>query len=178
MSLLFLTGFMGSGKSRIGRELSALLGTRFIDVDRAIEQQIGPITPFFQREGEAAFREVERQVLQDLLKGADAVIATGGGTPFQFDNMERMLAAGNVVYLDASLPVLIERLKRTGRDRPLLFGLSDAQLEQRISELFAARRPGYLRAHHVINADATPQEVAARIVAAIDASVSGSSADR
>ena len=178
MAPLFLTGFMGSGKSRIGRELAAFLGLRFIDVDRVIEQRVGPITPFFQREGEAAFREVERQVLQELVKETGAVIATGGGTPFQFDNMDRMLAAGTVIHLDVSLPVLVERLKRTGRDRPLLFGLTDAQLEEKIGDLFALRRAGYLRAHHVIDANATPEVVAERIAEAIDRPLSGSSADR
>lgn len=160
---IFLTGFMGSGKSRIGRELAALLGTTFIDLDRLIEKRIGPITPYFQREGERSFREVERDVLLEQLALRDVVIATGGGTPFQFDNMDRMKAAGNVVCLDVPLATLVERLKRTGRDRPLLFGLDDAALEANVAALHGARIADYRRAHIVVDADAEPAVVAERI---------------
>lgn len=166
-SRIFLTGFMGSGKSRIGRELSALMNIRFVDLDREIERRIGPITPFFQKEGEAAFREVERDVLQALLPEDEMVLATGGGTPFFFDNMERMQLAGTVVYLDVSVEVLQKRLLRTGRDRPLLFGANDDELRQRVSDLLARRLPDYRRAGVVVDADADPPTVAARIVQAL-----------
>ena len=167
MAPIFLVGFMGSGKSRIGRELAAHLGREFIDLDRLVEQRVGPLVPFFKKEGEDAFRELERDELLALKGVTDAVIATGGGTPFHMDNMDRMLEDGVVVYLDLPPAVLQDRLIRKGKDRPLLFGLDDAGIRSRVQALLTEREPGYRRARVVIDADADPAIVVQRIVEAI-----------
>ena len=78
---IHLIGSMCAGKSRVGRELALLLQLPFLDLDRVIEQRVGAIKPFFEREGEEAFRAIEAVVLNELIQGPRAVIATGGGTP-------------------------------------------------------------------------------------------------
>jgi shikimate kinase len=85
---IFLIGFMCSGKSRVGRELAQQLGVRHVDIDRVVEQRVGPLVPYFQQHGEAAFREREREVLLELLGERDLVVSTGGGTPMEGDNVE------------------------------------------------------------------------------------------
>lgn len=160
---VFLVGFMCSGKSRIGRELAERLGWRHIDIDRVIEQRIGPITPWFQKNGEAAFREVERTVLGELLGEERAVISTGGGTPTEGDNMERMLAAGTVVFLDVPFDELLPRVEQKGGDRPMLFGLKGVELRTRVEELLSARLPFYQLAHMRVRASGEPHVIAERI---------------
>lgn len=162
-----LIGFMCSGKSRIGRELAPLLGLPFHDIDRVIEQRVGPIKPFFEREGEAAFRTVEAQVLMELLTLPPAVIAMGGGTPCEGDNLYRMKAAGTVAWLDVPLDVLMPRIARAGGDRPLLAGLKGEALRERVEALLQPRLPFYVQADVRVDATGAPVEVAQRIAAAL-----------
>jgi shikimate kinase len=164
---IFLIGFMCSGKSRIGRELAQELGWRLVDIDRAVEARVGPLVPYFQDHGEEAFREREREVLLDLLAEQDLVVSTGGGTPMDGDNMDRMLAAGPVVYLDVPLDALMPRIIRAGGDRPLLLGLQGEALRSRVEQLLALRLPAYARASHAVDADGNPAEVARRIQQAL-----------
>lgn len=159
-----LIGFMCAGKSRIGRELAPLLGLPFHDLDREIEQGVGPIGAFFEQEGEAAFRAVEAQVLEDLLALPDAVIAMGGGTPCEGDHLQHMQHAGTVVWLDVPLELLMSRIRRAGGDRPMLAGLHGEALLARVVGLLEPRLPVYARATKHVRADGTPAEVAARIV--------------
>jgi len=160
---VFLVGFMCSGKSRIGRELAQRMGLRHIDIDRMIEQRIGPITPWFQKNGEEAFRELEKKVLAELLTTERAVISTGGGTPMEGDNMERMLTAGTVVYLDVPFDELLPRVEQKGGDRPMLFGLKGVELRARVEELLASRTPFYMRAQMRVRASGEPHVIAERI---------------
>jgi len=160
---LFLIGFMCSGKSRVGRELAQQLGVRHVDIDRVVEQRVGPLVPYFQKHGEAAFREREREVLLELLGERDLVVSTGGGTPMEGDNLERMLAAGPVILLDVPMETLLPRIIRSGGDRPLLLGLKGDALKARVETLLAERMPTYARASHVVRADCPPEEVARRI---------------
>ena len=165
---IFLIGFMCSGKSRIGRELAPLLGLPFHDLDRVIERRVGPITPFFQREGEGAFRKIEAEVILELSQGPDAVIATGGGTPCEDDNLSVMQATGTVVWLDVPLPDLMPRIERSGGDRPLLFGLKGDALRERVEELLAPRLTVYRKADITVQANVAPPMVAVRIRTALD----------
>ena len=165
---VFLIGFMCSGKSRIGRELAEGLGWRFVGVERALEQRIGPITPWFQQHGEAAFRQVEKDVLHALLRADRTIVSTGGGTPMSGDNMDRMLAAGTVVFLDVPFDELMDRIERTGGDRPLLFGLKGDALRTRVEELLAERLPVYLRAGMRVRASGDPHTIAGRIRLALE----------
>ena len=116
-----LIGFMCAGKSTVGRALAPMLGVPFIDLDREVEKRVGPLLPFIQREGEQAFRAMEREVLDEVLRGPVRVIATGGGMPCEGDNLLRMKASGTVIWLDVPMPDLMPRIVRAGGDRPLLF---------------------------------------------------------
>jgi shikimate kinase len=160
---IFLIGFMCSGKSRVGRQLAQQLGLRHVDIDRVVEARVGPLVPYFQQHGEAAFREREREVLLELLQEEDVVVSTGGGTPLEGDNLERMLAAGPVVFLDVPMATLMPRIIRAGGDRPLLLGLKGEALRTRVENLLVERTPVYSRAPHRVDTDGTPEEVACRI---------------
>jgi shikimate kinase len=164
---IFLIGFMGSGKTTVGRLLAARLGLRHADLDRRIEAELGPLLPFIQREGEEAFRAAERRFLLDALKERDIVLSLGGGTPTQADTMDLLLGAGTVVFIDAPVHELQERLLKKGRDRPLLFGLSDDALRTRVTELLAERLPVYRRAQVVVDGSGTLDEVTDRIIASL-----------
>lgn len=163
MGHVFLIGFMCSGKTTVGRALAPLLGLPFVDLDRKAEERVGALLPFIQREGEAAFRALEAEVLQELIAAPDAVIATGGGTPCEGNNLGRMMAAGIVVWLDVPQEILMPRIERAGGDRPLLFGLKGEALRARVQDLIDARTPVYEEAHVIVQAGVSPAEVARRI---------------
>jgi len=165
---ILLIGFMCSGKSTVGKVLAPMLGLPFVDLDRVIEQRVGPVTPFFQREGEEAFRAVEHDVLVELLKGPPCVLSSGGGTPCEGDNMALMKAAGTVVWLDVPLADLMPRIVRAGGDRPLLLGLRGEALERRVTELMHARSDCYAQADIIVQAGAPVSEVASRIQQVLD----------
>jgi shikimate kinase len=165
---LFLIGFMCSGKTRVGRELAHVLGRRHLDLDRVIEARTGPLVPFFQQHGEEAFRILEAEVLQDLLKEQDAVISTGGGTPCMGNNLEVMKSAGTVVWLDVPFDELMRRIERAGGDRPLLFGLHGEALRARVEELMADREEAYRQAHLIVQAGAAPDHVALQLKRVLD----------
>lgn len=162
-----LIGFMCSGKSTVGRLLAPLLGLPFRDLDRVIEERVGPLTPFFQREGEEAFRSIEREVLSELLSGPPVVLSTGGGTPMSFDNMEWLRAGSTTVWLDVPLDDLMPRVVRAGGDRPLLFGLKGEALHARVRDLLAQREGTYVQADIIVQASASPAVVAEHIVRAL-----------
>jgi shikimate kinase len=160
---IFLIGFMGSGKTVVGRLLAAHLGRPHLDLDRMIEAKVGPLLRFLQRHGEVAFREEELGMLTRVLEMSDRVVSLGGGTPCQADSMDRLLASGTVVYIDAPLHELEERLLKKGRDRPLLFGLDDDELRLRVRQLLSERMPTYRRAHLIVDGSGPPEAIAARI---------------
>lgn len=162
MRPIFLIGFMGSGKTTVGRKLAERLGLRHADLDRMIEQEVGPLLPFVQREGEEAFRAMEQRHLLQALTEQDVVLSLGGGTPTYFDNMDKLLAAGTVIYIDVPLAVLQERLLKKGRDRPLLFGLGDDALRTRVKHLLAERVPVYRRATVCVDGSGSVEEIVER----------------
>jgi shikimate kinase len=143
---VFLIGFMGAGKTSVGRVLAQRLGWRFHDLDDVIEAQEGrSVAAIFAESGEPAFRQAERLALRSLLQedrsGADLVIALGGGTFVQPENRNLIeQAMGTTVLLEAPLEELRRRCNAESRIRPL------AQQEARFAELFAARRQAYERA--------------------------------
>lgn len=163
MPHIYLIGFMCAGKSTVGKALALLLDRPFIDLDRVIEKQVGPLLPFVQERGEAAFRDRERTVMAEVSEMPAAVVATGGGTPTVAANWERMQRTGTVVWLDAAPDVLLPRIERAGGDRPLLFGLRGEALRQRVLALLEERLAVYQQAHFRVAAHGTPQEVAERI---------------
>lgn len=142
---IFLTGFMGSGKSYTGQRLAELLGLPFIDLDAEIESRAGQtITAIFAERGEAAFRVTERDVLRELAGGEAFVLSTGGGAPCFHDNMRWMNQRGTTVFLDPPVSVLLGRLEAGREQRPLL--QNTGELEAFISQKLAFRRPDYEKA--------------------------------
>ncbi len=151
---LFLIGYMGCGKSTLGKTLAARLGASFADMDRAIEQQAGmSVAGIFERQGEASFRRMERQFLEAQGAGEGLrIVATGGGAPCQGDNMAVMNALGRTAYLKLSPARLVRRLSKAGREkRPLIRGMEDAELLEFIERNLAMREPFYEQAQLVID---------------------------
>jgi shikimate kinase len=146
---LTLVGMPGCGKSTVGRHLARHLGLRLVDSDHEIEKRIGmPIRTWFEAHGEAAFRDVEQQVIEDLCTpGQDIVLATGGGTVLRAANRERLHRGTHVFYLRSTPEELFRRL-RHDTHRPLL---QVADPLRRLRELYRDRDPLYRQvAHYVI----------------------------
>jgi len=142
-----LVGMPGSGKTTVGRHLARRLRLPFFDSDHVIEERLGcSIREFFAREGEAAFRDLEQQVIAELAQGPAAVIATGGGAVLREANRHALRAAGRVVYLRASPEELYRRLKHD-TSRPLL---QVADPLARLREMYAQRDPLYREAAHFL----------------------------
>lgn len=172
MKRLFLVGYMGCGKSTLGRRLGRRLGVRFADTDGCVEASEGAsVADLFRYEGEERFRAAERRALDALIDGAEAVvISTGGGLPVWRDNMERMNAAGLTVYLKRAPERIAGRLSPYGRQkRPRLRGLSDDELVAFMTRDMAEREPFYARARLTVACDGlSDDEIAARILAEWD----------
>ncbi|HYK75355.1 MAG TPA: shikimate kinase [Daejeonella sp.] len=159
---IFLIGFMGSGKTTLGRKLAQFLQYDFVDVDKQIETKIGmSISHYFNLHGEEAFRKLEREVLQTSNYSQHAVIATGGGAPCYADNLEWMHHAGKVVYLSLPPRALVNRLKNSKTERPLLKDLEDEELLDFISQKLAEREVFYSRAKYIVSGiDLTAEKLA------------------
>ena len=147
--MIILIGLPGSGKSTVGRQLARKLSASFLDSDHLIEQRLGcSIREYFEREGEAAFRDVEEAVISEtvLAFGADrlTILATGGGAVIRENNRKLLRGAGQVIYLRSSPEDLYKRL-RHDRNRPLLQGVDPME---RLRELYAQRDPLYREASH------------------------------
>lgn len=150
--VLFLVGFMGSGKSSVGRRLASALGYDFVDTDKVIEEDTGvTISEIFAREGESGFRRRERDVLMQLPADGDVVVATGGGMPCFGDNLSEMQRRGKVIYFKLSPEHLVGRLGRGRARRPKIAGMSDAELLDYISAQLPAREGWYEAADMVID---------------------------
>ncbi len=138
-----LTGFMGTGKSTVGRQLAQALGTSFVDTDSLIESRHGPIPAIFERSGESEFRELERQIIAEIVHTGPVVLATGGGVMLDERNAAALEAWGTVYTLIASPDEIIRRVTADGvADRPLLQGDDPAGA---VTELLAERRGVYGR---------------------------------
>jgi shikimate kinase len=161
-----LIGFMGTGKTTVGRLLAGRLGRRFLDLDQVIVQDAGrPISDIFRDQGEAAFRLLESAALGRVLGEDAVVIATGGGAACREDNLSAMLARAHVVALFASPD---ESVRRAGAHsgRPLFDNAADPVAAARA--LLAGREPFYRRAHvHVDTEGRGPEEIVAEIIAAL-----------
>lgn len=161
-----LIGFMGSGKSSVGRELARRFGAPFVDVDERIESAAGfPIRDLFAREGEPAFREREKAALREALSVKGCVIATGGGAFSDEENRALLRSYAPVVYLEAAVGTLLARLAGD-LGRPLLRG---GDREEVVRELLSRRIPGYRTADLTVRTDGrTVEEVAGQVADWID----------
>jgi shikimate kinase len=145
--LIFLVGYMGCGKTTFGRQLASELGWQFADLDELIEERYKiSISDFFGKYGEDNFRRIENMMLRELLSWKNSIISTGGGTPCYYNNMELMNKFGVTVFLDTSIPVLVERLIRGKRKRPLLTGVNVEELNLKINNHLSQRRFYYEQA--------------------------------
>ncbi len=141
---IWFTGFMASGKSRIGSLTAASLGWKFADLDKVIEEKTGKTIPqIFAEEGEPAFRRMEVDALRELAGQGPMVASLGGGTLTNPEAIELVRQTGVLVGLYASPEVILERVNRKEGSRPLLAGLDDAAKMAKIKELLATRKPLY-----------------------------------
>jgi len=139
-----LIGFMGTGKTGVGKALAKKLGKKFVELDSLIEQKAGkPIPEIFQQDGEIAFRELEIEVTKEVSKNKDLVIACGGGIVLNQINIDRLKRESTIVYLTASPAVILQRVSGKREERPLLASGNKAV---KIRELLRFREPFYKQA--------------------------------
>jgi len=165
---IILIGFMGSGKSTVGKDLASKLQWSFVDSDAWIEAQAGAsISQIFESEGESGFRAWEQRFVHQL-DNTRGIIACGGGLPCFNDLMVELKQKGTVVYLKASVETLVDRLKFEREDRPLLSLVSAAEFAQEITIRLEGREPVYLQADLTIETDGkTTSEIVNEVVALI-----------
>lgn len=145
---IFLVGYMGCGKTTLGKKLAARLNCPFIDLDHVLEAQEGiSIADYFAAHGEAAFRQLESSVLKNTAYPHKAVVSTGGGLPCFFDHMDWMKAYGQVVYIKLNAKVLAGRLENNKDDRPILRHKHGDELIAFIDEKLSEREPFYSQAN-------------------------------
>ena len=135
MTRIFLIGYMGAGKTTLGKAFARSMGLTFIDLDWYIEERFHKtVRQIFAERSEEGFRELEKRMLHEVADFEDVVIATGGGTPCFFDNVEYMNQKGETVFLDVSQEVLFRRLKVAKQQRPLLAQKNDEELKAFIAD--------------------------------------------
>ena len=144
---IFLLGFMGSGKSSLGRRIANKLGRDFVDLDELIEEKEGKsITEIFSEKGESYFREIETKTLNDLISELECVVSLGGGAPCSELNLSFIGSNGMSIYIKEPEDILFGRLRDKKQDRPLIADLSDDQLKQFITDKLSKREKFYTKA--------------------------------
>lgn len=153
MIRIFLIGYMGAGKTTLGKAFAREMKVPFIDLDWYIEERFHKSIPeLFRERGEEAFRELERRMLHEAGEFEDVVISTGGGTPCFFDNMDYMNRQGQTVFLDVHPDILFRRLRVATQQRPILQGKTDEELRAFIVEALGKRAPFYGQARYRFDA--------------------------
>lgn len=148
---IFLIGFMGCGKTTLGKKLAKHLNYNFIDLDSYIEKTTNKtITEIFENKGEKKFRIVEKESLMEVCKKDNLVIATGGGTPCFFDNMQKILDNGKAIYLKMEIEDLLERLETEKSQRPLIENKSAKELENFIRNKLSEREYFYKKSNYIL----------------------------
>lgn len=151
---IFLIGYMGSGKSMVGKELAQKLNLHFIDMDDYIEERnCKSIPQIFADDGEEGFRKMEQKALHELSEFENVVIATGGGAPCFFDNMEVIKHSGRSIYLKATARIIAERLIESKVERPLIKGKTEQELILFIDQTLNKREKWYEQADVIIPFD-------------------------
>src|ERR1700742_364248 len=150
---IFLIGFMGSGKTHWGRQLSAKLQLPFYDLDTVIvEKEKQSVAEIFARQGEEYFRYQERDLLEEITGEEESfILSCGGGTPCFFNNIEFMKKSGKVIWLNTSIDVLKERLLKERVSRPLIREIDDVELKRYIIRKLSERRMYYQQADVMVN---------------------------
>ena len=152
MTRIILIGYMGAGKTTVGKALAKELGIIFYDLDWYIENRMRKsIAQIFEERGEEGFRKIEYNMLHEVAEFENVIISCGGGTPCFFDNMDYLNQQGQVVYLKADPEVLYKHLAMSKNDRPLLRGKSHEQLITFIREQLEKREPYYTKARYILD---------------------------
>ncbi|MBI4187018.1 MAG: shikimate kinase [Chloroflexi bacterium] len=161
-----LIGFMGTGKTAVGKALARKLNKKFVEMDALIEHKAGkPIPDIFRQDGEIAFRELEIEAVKEISRGENLVIACGGGVVLNKINIDRLRTGSVMVYLTASPGVIMKRTLKDGDTRPLL---KVPDMAGQIRELLKFRRPFYERAADIkvntsrLDVDAVAEQIVSR----------------
>lgn len=152
MKRIILVGYMGSGKTTVGKALSKETGMMFYDLDWYIESRMRKsVSQIFAEKGEEGFRKIEYNMLHEVAEFEDVIISCGGGTPCFFDNMDYLNQQGDVVYLKATPETLYKHLLMAKVERPLLKGKSPEELIGYITEHLKERAPFYEKAKYTLD---------------------------
>lgn len=163
--LIYLIGFMGSGKSTFGKQLASRLDFNFVDTDSLIEEREGQlIGDIFKLKGEIYFRELERNILKEISIYKNTVVATGGGMPCHTDNIALMNKTGLTIYLRASIDCIRQRLVKEKHKRPLIADVNPTILGDFISDQLEERKPYYQMAQQTILSNDLKIEVLLELV--------------
>ena len=152
MIRIIIVGYMGAGKTTVGKALAKTLGLEFYDLDWYIESRMRKtVSQIFAEKGEEGFRKIEHNMLHEVAEFEDVVISCGGGTPCFFDNMDYLNQQGDVIYLKARPDVLYKHLLMGKTERPLIQGKTKEQLLEFINEQLAKREPYYTKAKYSLD---------------------------
>ncbi len=152
MVRIIIIGYMGAGKTTVGKSLSKNLGIPFYDLDWYIESRMRKTVPqIFAERGEEGFRQIEYNMLHEVAEFEDVIISCGGGTPCFFDNMDYLNRMGETIYLKATPEVLYKHLKMGKVERPLLKNKTPEEMQAFIKEQLQKREPYYTKAKHTLD---------------------------
>lgn len=159
--LIFLIGYMGAGKTTYGKRLAREINYTFLDLDHKIEADYGmTIAEIFAAKGEEEFRKIERNAMMQTFSLENTIVATGGGTPCFFDNMEQLNAHGATLYIEMQPNDLVWNLMHSHQDRPLLHNKTYEELVEYITTTLNNRLPFYTKAKYKVNGmGITPQKM-------------------
>lgn len=149
---VFLIGYMASGKSTAAKKLASKLGLKALDLDAEIVKSSGMSIPeIFKSKGEKAFRKMEQTELRKWIEKDDYVMACGGGTPCFFESMDEMNTAGVTIYLQMSPKAVVDRVQSSKEERPILKGMREDKMLEKVEFQIKKREPFYTRAQWTIN---------------------------
>ena len=166
MKRIYLIGYMGAGKTSVGRILAQRMNLMFIDLDQYIENRFHRTVPqLFVEKGESGFRTLEQHMLAEVSDFEDVLISTGGGTPCFFDNMEQMKQHGTIVYLHVSVEELVKRLMLHQNTRPLLKDMSREEMTAFVADALEKRDSYYRQADITFDAELMDTEQETHVAA-------------
>ncbi len=163
---IFLIGFMGSGKTHWGPQLSDKVGLPFFDLDKVItEKENKTISEIFAENGEEYFRYLEKEVLEELVEeNKEFIISCGGGTPCFFNNIKFMKRKGTVIWLNTQIDILVNRLLKDKYSRPVLKDIADEELKPYILKKILSRKLYYEQADIIVNEESLSVDTFAEII--------------
>lgn len=152
MKRIIIIGYMGAGKTTVGKALAGQLNRQFYDLDWYIESRMRKtVKQLFDEQGEAGFRQIEYNMLHEVAEFDNVILSCGGGTPCFFDNMDYLNRQGETVYLKATPEVLYGHLKMGKTVRPLLLNKTSEEVQVFIKQQLAEREPFYLKAKYTLD---------------------------